>query len=209
MGRAVAILGLLVGIAGLGIQFSVTIPAALAAGWSFGGALVFYFTFFTILTNMLVVAVYAARLAGRTTGFAGWLAGACVAAGAAVAIAVVAVVYATVLARLWQPQGLFKVADVTLHYIAPALYLFWWLVFGRDGTAGWRDVPLWLAYPLAYLAVGMTRGFATGEYPYPFLNPATNGWGGVVTASLAILALFLGVSAALIAADRKLPPPRR
>lgn len=124
------------------------------------------------------------------------------------AIAVVCIVYATVLARLWQPQGLFKIADVTLHYIAPALYLFWWLVFGRDGTTAWRDLPLWLAYPLAYLVVGMTRGFATGEFPYPFLNPATSGWGGVAMASLAILALFLGVSAALIAADRLLPPRR-
>ncbi len=209
MGRAVAILGLLVGIAGLGIQFSVTIPAALDVGWSFGGALVFYFTFFTILTNLLVVAVHAARLSGRRQGVAGWLASPSVAAGAAVAIAVVSIVYAAVLARLWQPQGLFKVADVTLHYVAPALYLIWWLAFGRDGSTGWRDVPLWLAWPLAYMVPAMARGFATGQFPYPFLDPATNGWLGVLIAALAILALFLAVSAALIAADRKLPAPRR
>jgi hypothetical protein len=205
MARAVAILGLLVGIAGLAIQFSVTIPASLAAGWTFAGALVFFFTFFTILTNMLVVAVYASRVIGSTRGLGGWLASARVAGGTAVAIAVVGIVYATVLAQLWQPQGLFKVADVTLHYVAPALYLIWWLAFGRDGATSWRDLPLWLAYPLAYLVVGMSRGFATGEFPYPFLNPAANGWIGVAQASLAILALFLAVSAVILFADRKLP----
>lgn len=209
MGRAVAALGMLVGTAALLLQFSLTIPASMQAGRGLFGSLLFFFTFFTILTNILIVLVYAGRLSGRRAGALAWLGSPRVAAGAAVAIAVVGIVYAVVLARLWQPQGLFRLADMTLHYVTPLLYLCWWLLLGRDGSAGWRDIPRWLAYPLAYLAVAMARGAMTGEYPYPFLDPAPGGAGAVAVASLGVFALFAVLSALLVLADRNLPPPRR
>lgn len=209
MRRAVALAGLLFGLAAILLQFRLTIPAALAAGRSLPGALVFFFTFFTILTNIFVVLVYAGALSGRRDGFPGRFARPRVAAAAAVAITVVGLVYAAVLARLWEPQGLFLAADVMLHYGAPPLFVLWWLAFGRDGSTRLSDIPKWLAYPLAYLAVAMARGAIAGEYPYPFLDPATNGAAGVATAAAAIFALFVVLGLILVAVDRLLPPPRR
>jgi hypothetical protein len=197
VGRALAAAGLCVGLAALVLQFAITMQAAMLAGRSFVGSIVFYFSFFTILTNIGAVLVHSATLTGRP----GWFGSPRVRAGVAVAIAVVMIVYAAVLARLWQPSGLFLVCDVLLHYVAPVLYLAWWLWAGADGSTRWRDLPGWLAYPLLYLAWIMLRAPFAGEVPYPFLNSATNGLERVAVSSLSVFGLFLLVSAIIIVAD--------
>jgi hypothetical protein len=205
MGRSVALAGFLFGLAAVLLQFSLTMPASMAAGRSLAGSLAFFFTFFTILTNILVVLVYAGAAFG---GRLAWFAQPRLATGAAVAIAVVGIVYATVLARLWNPQGLHLVANVMLHYIAPPLFLVWWASFGRDGSSRLADVPKWLIYPLVYLGVVLARGAVVHEYPYPFLDPAPNGAASVAIACTAIFALFVVIAAVLVIADRSLAPRR-
>jgi hypothetical protein len=198
MARALAIAGFLVGLIALVLQFSITVPSAIQAGRSLPGAIVFYFSFFTILTNIAAALVYSAVLTGRPR----WFASPHVRAGVAVAITVVMIVYATILARLWQPAGLFLLCDVLLHYVTPALYLIWWLAAGTDGSTRWRDIVLWLACPLLYLAWIAIRAPIAGEVPYPFLNPDANGVAGVVRSSLLMLGLFLLVSIVVLTVDR-------
>lgn len=206
MGPALTRIGLLLGLAGLILQFALTIPAALAAGRSLPGALVFFFSFFTILTNIAVVLVYAAAiLRGNRLAF---FARPSVRAGVAVAITVVSIVYVTILARLWTPQGLFFVADATLHYVTPVLYVIWWLVAGRDGSVRLANLPFWLVYPLAYLAYALARAPIAGEVPYPFLDYMAKGWPSVLTASVMMFALFVAVGVVAVMLDR-LPAPHR
>lgn len=200
MRKPIAILGLVVGLGALALQFSLTIPPGMQAGRSLGGAVVFYFSFFTILTNIAVIAVYAAALAAGSA----WLqffVRPSVRAAVAVAIAVVCLVYNFVLAPLWQPQGLFKMADVLLHYVAPVLFVLWWLLFAADGTTRWRDIPYWLVYPLLYVIYAMLRAPLAGEVPYPFLDIAKNGIGSVLTSILGILVLFVVLGALTVLAD--------
>jgi hypothetical protein len=194
-GRILQIAGLTVGLAALALQFALTIPASMTAGRGLFGSLVFYFSFFTILTNIAAVLVHVSLLS--PAGYA-WLpafAGARVRAGVAVAITVVMLVYATVLAGLWQPQGLFLLCDVLLHYVTPILFVGWWLVAGADGTTRWKDIPGWLAYPLAYVLCTLARKPLAGEVPYPFLDAATYGVAGVALAVTGLIALFLVLSA--------------
>jgi len=206
VGPALTWLGLLLALAGLILQFSLTIPAALDAGRSLPGALVFFFSFFTILTNIAVVLTYvAAILDGRRLAF---FARPSVRAGVAVAIAVVSIVYATILAPLWSPQGLFLIADATLHYVTPVLYAVWWFLVGRDGSTRLANLPLWLAYPLAYLAFALVRSPIAGEVPYPFLDYMTNGWASVLVASAMMFALFVVLGVVAVMLDR-LPAPHR
>jgi hypothetical protein len=204
-GRLLNLAGLATGLVALVLQFAITIPASMEAGRSLAGSLVFYFSFFTILTNIGAVLVHCAALSGRPAAFET----STMRAGMAVAIAVVAIVYVTVLARLWQPQGLSLICDVLLHYVTPAIYLVWWLAAGADGTLRWRAVPLFLAYPLAYLAYIMARLPFAGEVPYPFLDIGTRGIRGVALSSLAMLALFLVLSVLVVLADRGLSRFRR
>ncbi|MER9231798.1 Pr6Pr family membrane protein [Mesorhizobium sp. M0622] len=190
MARLLQIAGLVIGLAGLVLQLFITVPASMEAGRSFVGSLVFYFSFFTILTNIGAVLVHASLLS--STGYA-WFpafAGPRMRAAVAAAITLVFIVYATVLAQLWQPQGLFLLCDVLLHYVTPVLFVLWWLVAGADGSTRWRDISWWMIYPVAYLAYALLRAPIAGEVPYPFLD-VKNGAVSVAVSAVAITGLFL------------------
>ncbi|RAZ89820.1 hypothetical protein DPM33_16680 [Mesorhizobium hawassense] len=201
MGRFLQMAGLVVGLIGLVLQFAITIPASMAAGRGLLGSIVFLFSFFTILTNIAAVMVHASLLS--PTGYA-WFpafAGQRLRTGVAVAITLIFIVYATVLAGLWQPQGLFLLCDILLHYITPFIFVLWWLTAGADGSTRWRDVSWWMIYPLAYLAYALIRAPLAGEVPYPFLDVAKNGAASVAVSALAVTALFIGLSVLAVLVD--------
>ena len=56
-----------------------------------------------------------------------------------------------------------------------------------------RQGLVFLAYPIAYLAYCLIRGPIVDWYPYPFLDPRTNGYGFV-----AIMSVFVAVVALLL-----------
>lgn len=203
MGRALALTGLLVGAFGLVLQFTLSLQMSAGVGRSLPASIEFFFAFFTVLTNTAAVLVYAAALRGGPA----WFLRPAVRAGVAVAIAVVAITYVTVLAQLWSPTGWLFVADTTLHYGAPALFLIWWVGFARAGTSRLADIPRWLIYPLAYLGFVLARGALIGHYPYPFLDLTTRSAGAVTASALIMLALFVVVSLAAVGIDRWLPTP--
>lgn len=209
MGRFLQRAGLVIGLIALVVQFAITIPASMAAGRGLLGSIVFYFSFFTVLTNIGAVLVHASL--ASPTGYA-WFpafAGRRIRAGVAVAITLVFIVYRTVLAGLWQPEGLFLLCDILLHYVTPPLFVLWWLIAGADGRSRWRDIPWWMVYPLAYLACVLIRAPFAGEVPYPFLDVAKNGAASVAISSLAITALFIALSVLAVLADHGVGRLRR
>ncbi|RWE07593.1 MAG: hypothetical protein EOS61_19080 [Mesorhizobium sp.] len=201
MGRFLQIAGLVAGLIGLVLQFAITIPASMAAGRGLLGSIVFYFSFFTILTNVAAVLVHASLVSPAGYAWFPAFAGKRMRAGVAVAMTLVFIVYATVLARLWAPEGLFFICDVLLHYVAPPIFVLWWLIASADGSTRWRDISWWMIYPLAYLAYALIRAPFAGEVPYPFLDVAKNGAAGVAVSALAITALFLGLCVLAVSAD--------
>ncbi|MDX8527692.1 Pr6Pr family membrane protein [Mesorhizobium sp. MSK_1335] len=201
MGRFLQIAGLVIGVAALVLQFSITMPASMAAGRTLLGSIVFYFSFFTILTNIAAVLVHAALVSPAGYAWFPAFAGQRMRAGVAVAVTLVFIVYATVLARLWQPQGLFLLCDILLHYITPLIFVLWWLIAGADGTTRWRDISWWMIYPIAYLAYALIRAPFAGEVPYPFLDVAKNGAAQVAVSALAVTALFIGLSVLAVLVD--------
>lgn len=203
MRRSLAIAGLLIGLTALLLQFAITVPAAMTAGRSLFLSIVFYFSFFTILTNIALVLVYAGALSG-----ASWLAvfrHPATRAGAAAAIALVSSFYHIVLAPLWQPEGLLLVCDIALHYVTPILYILWFVGFNRSGTLTLRAVPIILAPPVAYLVYVMLRGAILGEYPYPVFEADRIGYGQVALNALVLLIVLAVLAAIAIAIDRFRP----
>jgi hypothetical protein len=201
MSRSIAGVGLAIGLAGLILQFAITIPASMAAGRSLFLSVVYYFSFFTILTNIVLVLVYAGVVFER----AEWLAlirRPITAATAATTIALVMGFYHFVLADLWHPQGLFLVCDVTLHYVTPILYLGWFVAFARSQSLALADIPKVLIYPLVYVAYALLRGAIVGEYPYPVLEANRIGYGQVVVNSAGLLLIVLILGAVAIGIDR-------
>ena len=199
--RIVRLLGLLLGLGALVLQFSLSIPEAMAKGRSLPDALIFFFSFFTILTNLLVVTCYAALLFGRGR-WAQFFAGARTQSAALVYIAIVATVYAALLRHSWSPGGLWMLADEALHTICPLLFALHWMLFVPKGRLSYWSVPFWQIWPSIYLAYVMARGALTGIYPYAFLDAGALGY--LLTAkNIAIMIAFsVLLSLGVIAVDR-------
>ena len=209
MGRFLQLSGLAIGIVGLLLQTAITIPASMEAGRGFFGSIVYLLTFFTILTNIAAVLVHLSLISTRGYAWLPFFAGARVRAGVAISITLVFIIYTTVLRGLVQLEGLFLLCDILLHYVTPVLFVLWWLVAGADGSTRWRDIPVWMTYPVACLAVALARAPFAGEVPYPFLDFATKGWGAVLLNSLMMTTLFLVLSVLAILADHVVSRSRK
>ncbi|KKB10496.1 hypothetical protein VE25_17285 [Devosia geojensis] len=195
-------LGLLVGAFGLVLQFAISIPSYLAAGRWLPDALITFFSFYTILTNIALVLIYLSQVTAI-----GWLRPFRSPVVRAMMVAVMVLVcgfYHLLLADLWDPEGLFRVADVTLHYVTPILYLVWWLFAHRHGELGYTDIPAMLLPTLVYFLWVLARGAVVGEYPYPVLAANELGYGAVVVNALFIAAFLAVGSMLVIAVDRLL-----
>ncbi|TNF20129.1 MAG: hypothetical protein EP318_12075 [Rhodobacteraceae bacterium] len=152
-------------------------------GTTLGQALWRIFRYFTIWTNVLIGAAglwlaLGRRLDGRVT------------AGLLLAIGAVAIVYHTLLAGLTRYQGLEALVDDALHIVVPAWFALHWAVFEPKAHLGWRDIPLWLAYPAVYCAYALIRAQVDGRYPYPFLDIADKGLAAVLVNMGGLLVAF-------------------
>lgn len=198
-----AFTGVALGLLGLALHFYVAMRFALDAGHGIAGAVIFYFSFFTIQSNILAVLAIAASRPAAPALLAP-LRGARVRAAIVTALGVVSVVYVAALQDLWDPQGAAYVGDIILHYLMPALFFVWWLAEGRDGSLRIGDLPRLLAFPLAYFAYVMARAPIAGEVPYPFLDYTELGLVGLLRSTFSILLVFLGLGAACVLIDRSL-----
>lgn len=155
-----------------------------------------FFSYFTILSNILVAAVLTSNRVGASNAVARWLRRPSVMTAAALYITVTGLVYAIILAGIWAPTGWARVADQLLHYAMPVIFVVFWLAFVPKGTLSYRQVPLFLVFPVAYGVYSLIRGPMVDWYPYPFLDVRVHEWSGVavnialMTAGFAVLAAF-------------------
>jgi hypothetical protein len=166
------------------------------------GAVITYFSFFTILTNILAALVFTAVALQPKGGWGPWLCRPSVQAATAVYIAVVGMVYQLLLRQLWNPQGAQWVADVLLHSIIPVGYVLYWLLFARRAGLNWKDAVVWLTYPAVYLVYTLARGAMSGLYPYRFVDVNVLGYGGVLARAAGFLLVFLGMGLLVVTVGR-------
>lgn len=157
-----------------------------------------YFSFFTILTNLLVTVysttliVWPASLLGRffnrpTVGTA-----------TNVYIIAVGLIYNVILRALWKPVGMQRVVDELLHTIIPFLFLLYWVLFLAKKELKWNAFFPWLIYPLVYCLYILGRGYLSGFYPYPFMDVTKLGYKQVLLNSMGVTIVFLGFSVLFI-----------
>ena len=192
--RLLTWLGLLSGTGGLVLQFVISMQAYAAAGRDIPGALGTFFSYYTILTNIILVLIYLSEVSRfgwldlfRHPVFRGMM---------AAAIALVGIYVFLVLRHLAVLEGLFLLADTILHYLCPILYLLWWIAAQRHGLLRWTSLPIMLAPTLIYFVYAMARGLWVQEYPYPILNAIKLGYPQVLlnaaymTMGLAVLVVI-------------------
>ncbi len=202
MKRAATIVAFAITFGALVFQIFLTVTSRLSDGDSLIGALIFYFTFFTILSNLMVAAIYLSDLVGwhwlewwRTPWVRGMM---------AAAIVLVMIVYHFLLFGLADFDIWFTIADRILHYVDPTIYALWWLLFQHHGKLNWGDLPKMLVYPLLYVMWAMARGAVVNEYPYPFLAANKLGYQQVLLNGLGVLAGFVVLYVIAIGIDRAL-----
>lgn len=146
-----------------------------------------FFSYFTIETNLLVVITLLlsalALAAGKESKFD-------VLRGATtVYILVVGIGFSFLLSGL-ENVALTAVPwdNTVLHYIIPIAVLIDYLIDPPKRTLSFRKSLLWLLFPIIYVTYSLIRGALTGWYPYPFLNPATRGYGSI---ALIVIGLFV------------------
>lgn len=150
-----------------------------------------FFSFFTILTNLLVALFFTAKVfklkkkpfvillkSGAVTVLMTY-------------ILLVGIVYQIILRGIWEPTGLQMIVDEILHTIIPLYYLGYWYRYTTSTNFGLRSVFYGLAYPLFYFVFIMVRGHFSNFYPYPFVNVSKIGW---VAVSLNFVLIFCAIT---------------
>ncbi|UPG91882.1 Pr6Pr family membrane protein [Luteibacter aegosomaticola] len=167
-------------------------------------ATVRFLSFFTILSNLLVALVAGSAATGGNWRFLRLWRSPRIRGLAALSITVTCLVYATVLQGQWHPQGPQLIADRAVHYVVPALYVFWWLALLPHGELRWSDALRWLVFPGLFAAWTFLRGAVVHEYPYLFMNVDHLGYGQVLLNTGIVGGLFLILGLIYVAIDRRL-----
>lgn len=181
-------------LAGTGVVMEVVV--ALLDGPGEAGSmlerLVRLFSYFTILSNVLVCVV-ALLLAVRPDRDGQLFRVARL--DAILCIAVTGIVYNAVLRGLVELSAAGAVSNLLLHVLSPLAVVVGWVLFGPRpridrSTIGWS-----LVAPLAWIAYTFVRGEIVGWYPYPFLDAAENGYASALLSTLVVAVVFLVLAA--------------
>jgi len=161
-----------------------------------------YFSYFTILTNLMVAVCCTTLLSKFNSKLKRFFSKQSTLTAITVYITIVGIVYNIILRFLWKPQGLQWVVDELLHSIIPALFIALWIFFISKGKITGKSVLAWMLYPLIYLILVLTRGYYSSFYPYPFIDAGKIGYNETLINSAGMLLAFLVVSTVFIALNR-------
>lgn len=196
----------LVGLAALALQYVLMLGTP---GMGVGELTLNFFSYFTILTNVLMTLAMLIPAALPDTSVGRALAGPRLRSGVTLYAAVVGLVYHFLLHATWDPQGWLLLVNILLHYVMPAAMVLDWLMFTPKGRLGASDAPRWLAFPLLYGGWTLIHGLTSGWWPYWFINLDAL---GTIRAAInfgGLLAFFLGAGLLLVLVDGLMRPKLR
>ena len=196
-------------------QFVTTVRAAISADRDVATTIANFFSFFTILSNLIAVLALLAAVVWfwmrpphedrEPRGIAVAL------AGATTYLVITGVVYNLLLRGLPTADDHVAWANEILHVVAPLFLVIDLLVAPTHRALRWRAVAVILAVPIAWIVYTLIRGpFVLDPvrgvafwYPYPFLNPnGVAGWGGVWAYVAGIAVTFVVVGTIVVAVGR-------
>lgn len=193
--KTFAITGALVAWAAVVSQFYLILKNATAPT---SETIIRFFSFFTILTNIMVALAFTAAIANKPSFFTK----AKTLTAIAVYITIVGLTYNIILRGIWAPQGLQRIVDEGLHVIVPLLFILYWFLFVPKEKLSWGNALTWLIYPGIYLVYIFIRGNFSNWYPYPFIDVATLGYNKALINSAMVCAAFIIVALVFIAIAR-------
>jgi len=163
--------------------------------------LVRFFSYFTILSNILVMATSASLASDPNRDGRVWRV---LRLNAIVGIIVTGIVHWFFLRPILHLSGGPLIADKLLHVVVPLLAVIGWVAFGPRARISRADLLPSLIYPVAWVVYTLIHGGQSGWYPYPFVDVSVHGYAIVLLNAVAIGALVLLISWLLLLADRRL-----
>lgn len=177
------------------LQFYLIIENRVA---SVGETVIRFFSFFTILTNILVAICFTTLWLKPKNKWELFFLNNKTQTAITLYIVIVGLVYNLILRFLWAPAGLQKIADEILHSVIPLLVLLFWFLFTYKKNLVFRDILPWLLYPFLYLVYILIRGHFYNFYPYPFIDVNQLGYKTVLMNSFFMVLAFLIIGILLI-----------
>lgn len=135
---------------------------------SYVGRVVRYFSYFTEYSNILVMLWFLNKsFFNERIKF---LNKESVRGALTLYIIVAGIVFFLVLNKAWNQEGIAKLQSYILHGFAPITFILDWIIFDEKGNYKYKDIKLWIVFPIVYLFVALFIGKIIGVYPYPFLD---------------------------------------
>lgn len=161
------------------------------------------FSFFTNLTNLLIIIMATSLLFGRGR-LHQWFQSPSVQSACCLYIAFVGLGFWFLLGGPGEIDTLIRwIPEITAHTLSPILGAVYWYRAVPKGHLTRRDPFVWLLYPIIYLIYWLFRGPLVGYYPYFFVDVDAIGYGGVAIWSGALIVVFLILGSLMLAVDQR------
>ena len=161
-------------------------------------SIVRFFSYFTILTNLLVAIASTVLLMKNSTAKEKFFSNPSVLAAVTVYIVIVGIIFNILLRPILKMQFPGELVSDILHVVTPVLFLIFWLKYVPKNSLQWKGVFAWLLYPVLYMIYTLVHGAVTHFYPYPFIDINQLGYEQGLINGLLILGAFLLVSLLLV-----------
>ncbi|MBJ8345036.1 Pr6Pr family membrane protein [Antrihabitans sp. YC2-6] len=145
-----------------------------------------YFSYFTILSNVAAVVVLFVGGAIDPPGER-WQR---IRGAVTVYMVITCVVYAVLLANVDVMLQDKWINDV-LHRLLPIVLLVDWILTPPRQRIEEKRVLAWLAFPIVYGVYSLIRGPIVDWYPYPFIDPRTQGYVSLALGLVVLLIAFV------------------
>lgn len=188
--------------ASVGTEFVLHLVDPADASLSVLERIVRFFSYFTIQSNLLVLAAVLPLVTDPDHDGALWQV---VRLASLLGITITGIVYAVVLAPLYDPQGINAWTNVGEHYVSPVMTVLGWLLFGPRPRITSGVVARALLWPVAWIAWILAQGTVTDWYPYDFMDVAAQGYAIALRNLALVVLLALAFLLLFRAVDRRLP----
>ena len=165
----------------------------------FTGRVFDFFTYFTILSNILVAIIM--TMLWRNPNRMGVIFRTLF-LDALLMITVTGLIYGVILAGGSKLQGLEVVTNTVEHYLVPLAAIITFIRYGPRGRIRVGTIFAALILPISWAAFALVRGAVITSYPYNFLDASTLGYGAVFLNIFGIAVFGVVIGFILWAIDR-------
>lgn len=164
------------------------------------GRILGYFSYFTEYSNILVMLWFINKsFLGEKIKF---LNKKTVRGALTLYICIAGLVFFLILNKAWNQQGIEKLESYTLHGFAPIAFVVDWLLFSEKGIYKYKDIIIWVVFPIVYLFWALFIGNLIGVYPYPFLDLNVIRFNEFLNYLVYLIIGFIGFSIIIVTFDK-------